>query len=85
MYKINKIREAKMKKYLVLAAVFALASLFVIGCTRGANDSQTGYAAYGQPAGQGGGQAQQGYVGGGCGVAGPEVVESINSQPQAAA
>ena len=72
-----------MKKYLVLAAVFALASLFVIGCTRGTNDSQSGYAAYGQPAGQG--QAQQGYVGGGCGVAGPEVVEPINSQPQSAA
>ena len=73
-----------MKKYLALAAVFALVSLFVIGCT-GANDSQASYSAYGQPAVQGGGQAPQGYVGGGCGVAGPEVVEPVNSQPQSAA
>ena len=72
----------KMKKRLVLLAVLVLAALLVFGCTRGGNDYQTGYAAYGQPA-QGG--APQGYVGGGCAVAGPEPGNVEISDPIAAA
>ena len=69
----------KMKRTLVLAAIMVLAALLVFGCSR---NNQTGYAAYGQqnPSGQ-----QQGYVGGGCGVAGPEPTEIPEFVPGAAA
>lgn len=70
-----------MKRILVLVAVMALAALLVFGCAK--NDYQTGYAAYGQPAYQGG--QQGGYVGGGCGVAGPEDVAAPNIEPSSAA
>jgi len=70
-----------MRRTLVLMVVLALAALLVFGCTRG-NDYQTGYAAYGQPA-QGG--VPQGYVGGGCAVAGPEPGNVEISDPIAAA
>jgi len=71
-----------MRRTLVLMVVLALVALLVFGCTRGGNDYQTGYAAYGQQA-QGG--APQGYVGGGCAVAGPEptVVDVSNPSPVA--
>ena len=71
-----------MRRTLVLIVVLALAALLIIGCSKGGNDYQTGYAAYGQPA-QGG--AQQGYVGGGCAVAGPEPSNVEISDPIAAA
>ncbi len=66
-----------MKKSLVLTVLLTLAALMVFGCARGGNDYQTGYAA-GQPAYQG---QQQGYVGGGCAVAGPENVEAPSFEP----
>ena len=68
-----------MRRTLVLMVVLALAALLVFGCSKG---DQTGYASYGQPA-QGG--AQQGYVGGGCAVAGPEPSNVEISDPIAAA
>lgn len=67
-----------MRRILVLAAVMALAVLLVLGCTSGGNNYQTGNAAYGQPAYQG---QQGGYVGGGCGVAGPENAAAPNIEP----
>ena len=69
-----------MRRTLVLLVVLALAALLVFGCSKG---DQTGYASYGQPAYQGG--AQQGYVGGGCAVAGPEPGNVEISDPIAAA
>ena len=72
----------QMRRILVLAAVMVLAALFVFGCARGSNNYQTGNAAYGQPAYQG---QQGGYVGGGCGVAGPENVAAPNIEPGLAA
>ena len=72
-----------MKRNLLLLAVLVLAALLVFGCTRGGNNYQSGYAAYGQPAYQGG--AQQGYVGGGCAVAGPEPTGVDVSNPSPAA
>lgn len=72
-----------MKRNLVLLAVLVLAALLVFGCTRDGNNYQSGYATYGQPAYQGG--AQQGYVGGGCAVAGPEPSNAEISDPIAAA
>ena len=69
-----------MKRSLVLLAVLALAALLVFGCSKG---DQSGYAAYGQPAYQGG--AGQGYVGGGCAVAGPEASNVEISDPVTAA
>lgn len=69
-----------MKKMLVLVAVMAFAALLVFGCAK--NDYQTGYATYGQPAYQG---QQGGYVGGGCGVAGPENVAAPAIEPNSAA
>ena len=68
-----------MRRTLVLMVVLALAALLVFGCSK----DQTGYASYGQPAYQGG--AQQGYVGGGCAVAGPEPGNVEISDPIAAA
>lgn len=65
-----------MKKALILLVVLVFAALLVFGCTRGDN-YQTGSAAYGQPAYQG-----QGYVGGGCGVAGPEPTEPLSDSIQ---
>ncbi|MEK6949146.1 MAG: hypothetical protein AABX34_02920 [Nanoarchaeota archaeon] len=56
-----------MRRTLVLMVVLALAALLVFGCSK----DQAGYASYGQPAYQGG-NAPQGYVGGGCAVEGPE-------------
>lgn len=70
-----------MRRTLVLLAVLVLAALLVFGCTRGGNDYQTGYT--GQPTYQGG--APQGYVGGGCAVAGPEPGNVEISDPIAAA
>ena len=72
-----------MKRSLLLLAVLVFATLLVFGCTRGGNNYQSGYAAYGQPAYQGG--APQGYVGGGCGVAGPEPTAVDVSNPNPAA
>jgi len=69
-----------MRRTLVLLVVLALAALLVFGCSKG---DQTGYASYGQPAYQGG--AGQGYVGGGCAVAGPEPGNVEISDPIAAA
>lgn len=69
-----------MRRTLVLLVVLALAALLVFGCSKG---DQTGYASYGQPAYQGG--APQGYVGGGCAVAGPEPGGVEISDPIAAA
>lgn len=57
-----------MKKTTILVLLLAM-SLLVIGCTR--NYAPTGYAAYPQQAQQQPYQ-QQGYVGGGCGVAQPD-------------
>lgn len=73
-----------MKRTLVLMVVLALSALLVFGCTRGGNNYQTGYAAYGQPSYQGG-AGQQGYIGGGCGVAGPEPTNADVSEPSPAA
>ncbi len=69
----------RMKKAIVLTAIMVLAALLVFGCSK---DNQTAYAAYGQqnPNGQ-----QQGYVGGGCGVAGPENIAAPNIEPRVAA
>ena len=72
-----------MRRTSVLLVVLVLAALLVFGCTRGGNDYQAGYAAYNQPAYQGG--APQGYVGGGCAVAGPEPGNVEISDPIAAA
>ncbi|MEK6949779.1 MAG: hypothetical protein AABX34_06145 [Nanoarchaeota archaeon] len=71
-----------MKRILVLAAIMALAALLVFGCARGSNNYQSGYATSGQPAYQG---QQGGYVGGGCGVAGPDNVAAPNIEPSVAA
>ena len=71
-----------MRRTLVLMAVLAIAALLVFGCTRGGNNYQAGYAAYGQPTYQGAGQ---GYVGGGCAVAGPEAGDIDVSNPSPAA
>jgi len=70
-----------MRRTLVLVVVLALAALLVFGCSKG---DQTGYASYGQPAYQGG-AAPQGYVGGGCAVAGPEPGNAEISDPITAA
>jgi|TARA_Y100000310_G_scaffold63439_2_gene58867 hypothetical protein len=74
-----------MKKLFALLAVLVLAALLIFGCARGGGDYNyaTGYAAYGQ---QGNPYQQQGYVGGGCGVAGPDLSEPLdNSEPMLAA
>jgi hypothetical protein len=64
----------KMKKIMLLLVVVVLAAVFILGCTRGPNyNYPTGYAA-GQPLQQN--PQYQGYVGGGCNVAGAE-----NSMP----
>ena len=74
-----------MKKSLVLLVILVLAALCVFGCARGGSNYQAGYAAYSQPVQQGGGY-QGGYVGGGCGVAGPDSSGNVDiSQPIAAA
>jgi len=73
-----------MRKTLVLLAILVLAALFMFGCARGGSKYNTGYAAYNQPSYQGGGQ-QQGYVGGGCAVAGPDSSGSVDiSEPSLA-
>lgn len=69
----------KMRKIIVLLAVFALATLLIFGCTK-QSQYPSGYAAYGQQ-----GQPYQGYVGGGCAVAGPEPGNVDVSEPAAAA
>ena len=51
------------KQFAILAVL--LIGVFLAGC---APQTQSGYATYNQPQGQGGGQQGQ-YVGGGCGVA----------------
>ena len=71
-----------MKRTSVLLGVLALAALLVFGCSKG---DQAGYASYGQPAYQGGAGQGQGYVGGGCAVAGPELGNVDISDPIAAA
>jgi len=82
--KVNKIKtktKIKMKKTMVLMAVLAIVALLVFGCTRGPNYNYPtgGYAAYGQQ-----GQPSQGYVGGGCAVAGPDPSNVDISEPAAA-
>ena len=71
-----------MKRILVLIAVLVLVALLVFGCARGGSKYQSGYAAYNQPAYQ---APQQGYVGGGCAVAGPEPNNVDVSEPSPAA
>tara|TARA_Y100000310_G_scaffold38326_1_gene35939 strand:+ start:12190 stop:12411 length:222 start_codon:yes stop_codon:yes gene_type:complete len=73
-----------MRKTWVLLAILVVATLFIFGCARGGSGYNTGYAAYNQPTQQGGGQ-QQGYVGGGCAVAGPDSGNVDVSEPSAAA
>ena len=75
----KKVRKVKMKRILVLMAIFALAALLIFGCTK-QSQYPTGNAAYGQQ-----GQPNQGYVGGGCAVAGPETTLPEISEPSAAA
>jgi len=72
-----------MKKSLVLLVVLVLAALFVFGCARGGNNyGTTGYAAYGQQQLP----QQQAYIGGGCAVAGPDLVMPLDvSEPSLAA
>ena len=72
-----------MKKILVLMAIFALAALLILGCTK-QSQYPSGYAAYGQQGGQQG-QPNQGYVGGGCAVAGPEPTMQAVTEPIPAA
>ena len=70
----------KMKKFLVIIAILVLVALLVLGCTK-QSQYPSGYAAYGQQA-----QPNQGYVGGGCAVAGPDnLIPSDVSEPSAAA
>ena len=54
-----------MRNVLLIIAVLALVSLMVLGCTK--SDYPTGYATAG-----GQQNPNQGYVGGGCGVAGTD-------------
>jgi len=71
-----------MKKILLLLAMLFIVSLLIFGCTK-SNQYPTGYQAYGQ---QGGAPVQQQpYVGGGCGVAGPEDVVLSDFETIAAA
>ncbi len=70
-----------MKRTLVLMVVLVLAALLIFGCARGGGNYQTGYAAYGQQQNP----QQQGYVGGGCAVAGPEPTNLDVSEPSLAA
>jgi len=71
-----------MKKFLIVLAILVLVALLVLGCTRGPNyQYPTGYAGAG-----GQQQVQQGYVGGGCAVEGPEPTLGVDvSGPIAAA
>ena len=69
----------KMKKFLVLMAILVVVALLILGCTK-QSQYPSGYAAYGQQ-----GQPNQGYVGGGCAVAGPEPTTLEISEPIAAA
>jgi len=71
----------KMKKIIVLLAILVVVALLVLGCTR-QSQYPSGYAAYGQ---QGQNPQYQGYVGGGCAVAGPEPTTLEISEPIAAA
>ena len=74
-----------MKKTLALMAILALAALLIFGCQNKVNSQYpTGYAAYGQ-AGQPNQQPNQGYVGGGCAVAGPDSSGVVISKTAAAA
>ncbi|MBI2134359.1 hypothetical protein HYU09_00065 [Candidatus Woesearchaeota archaeon] len=68
-----------MRKTMVLLAIFVLAALLIFGCTK-QSQYPTGYAAYGQQNPQ-----YQGYVGGGCAVAGPDIGNVDVSEPAAAA
>ena len=69
-----------MKKLLVLLAILAMVALLIIGCNKQQTQYPTGYAAYGQQ-----NQPYQGYVGGGCAVAGPDLNELVISETAAAA
>ena len=72
-----------MKKTLALIATIALVALLIFGCQNKVNSQYpTGYAAYGQPNQQ---QPNQGYVGGGCAVAGPDSNGVVISETAAAA
>ena len=65
-----------MKKLLVLVAILILVALLVFGCARGPNyNYPTGNVAYGQQQNP----QYQGYVGGGCAVAGPDPVVPLDS------
>ena len=75
----KKVRKVKMKRILVLMAIFVLAALLIFGCTK-QSQYPTGNAAYGQQ-----GQPNQGYVGGGCAVAGPEPTMQAVTEPIPAA
>ena len=70
-----------MKKIFVLLAIFALVALFVLGCTK-QSQYPTGNVAYGQQQNP----QYQGYVGGGCAVAGTDNSVSLDvSEPSLAA
>lgn len=56
-----------MGKIIILSAILVLIALLVFGCNRQPDAYPAGYAAYGQ-------QPYQGYIGGGCAVAGPEPI-----------
>jgi hypothetical protein len=68
-----------MKKNVALFVILAITALLILGCSRGGGNYQTGYAAYNQPAYQGG-AGQGGYVGGGCAVSGPEQTDIIDAE-----
>jgi hypothetical protein len=71
-----------MRKYLALLAALVLVILLVLGCTKQNYNYPTGQVAYG---GQQNPQSQ-GYVGGGCGVAGPDLSDPLDvSEPRLAA
>mgnify|MGYP001598760065 CR=1 FL=1 len=71
----------KMKQFLVLMAILVVVALLILGCTK-QSQYPSGSAAYGQ---QGQNPQYQGYVGGGCSVAGPEPTTLEISEPIAAA
>ena len=69
----------KMRKIIILLAILTVVALLILGCTK-QSQYPSGYAAYGQQ-----GQPNQGYVGGGCAVAGPDIGNVDVSEPAAAA
>ena len=58
----------KIKKFLIVLATLSIISLFIFGCTREGTQYPAGYAPQQQY------PTQQGYVGGGCAVVGPDTI-----------